>query len=339
MNQSRQFQTWTLHLPGHLLNDPVAQLHDSLAAFDKPSWTVIDVPTHTLLANGNVLVVLASGNLMIYTPSTNLFSKLNSTKTGTRVGFSITRLRDGKVLMLGGLVASWEYRQTLEMLTSEVETVTLDEKLPVPRAYHTATLLYNGKVLICGGENESGEVGIADIYDPESNNFSRTAVPYVHPSSYPWLFEIDDSLIERKGRTCQKQFDSKDPPLLCQYVTWNVTTVFAQDKFRIPFFPNEAPKVVVKTSTEIIKQHRISKNYHILKFEFLGLPWSYFFVFVHHDGHHSTLSMMHGVSWILSNCLTETENKSKSHVGTEKYDNCTSTWTAHKPPMKKHCAN
>jgi hypothetical protein len=40
------------------------------------------------------------------------------------------------------------------------------------RAYHTATLLANGKVLVTGGVNGSGPLSSAELYDPASNSWS-----------------------------------------------------------------------------------------------------------------------------------------------------------------------
>ena len=36
----------------------------------------------------------------------------------------------------------------------------------VPRWKHTATLLENGKILIVGGQNDSGVLNSAEIFDP-----------------------------------------------------------------------------------------------------------------------------------------------------------------------------
>lgn len=47
-------------------------------------------------------------------------------------------------------------------------------KMVLPRAVHTATVLKNGKVLICGGFAGGTYHASAEIYDPSSNSFSVT---------------------------------------------------------------------------------------------------------------------------------------------------------------------
>src|SRR5205823_6573546 len=42
------------------------------------------------------------------------------------------------------------------------------------RASHTATLLQNGRVLVAGGTNTSGDTTTAEIYDPNTGSFSAT---------------------------------------------------------------------------------------------------------------------------------------------------------------------
>ena len=45
-------------------------------------------------------------------------------------------------------------------------------QLNTARRGHTATLLQDGKVLIVGGDNQTGIIGQAEIYDPATKNFT-----------------------------------------------------------------------------------------------------------------------------------------------------------------------
>src|ERR1043165_3704033 len=45
-------------------------------------------------------------------------------------------------------------------------------QLNIERRGHTATLLDDGKVLIVGGDNQSGMISQAEIYDPGTKNFA-----------------------------------------------------------------------------------------------------------------------------------------------------------------------
>ncbi len=51
-------------------------------------------------------------------------------------------------------------------------TTPIDCALNIPRRGHSATLLSNGKILIVGGENQSGFVTEAETYDPATRSFS-----------------------------------------------------------------------------------------------------------------------------------------------------------------------
>jgi hypothetical protein len=46
------------------------------------------------------------------------------------------------------------------------------------RSAHTAALLDNGKVLVAGGENGSGDLDTAEIYDPATGSWTTTGNLY-----------------------------------------------------------------------------------------------------------------------------------------------------------------
>jgi uncharacterized repeat protein (TIGR01451 family)/uncharacterized delta-60 repeat protein len=53
-------------------------------------------------------------------------------------------------------------------------TWTPTGSLGAPRQYHTATLLPDGRVLVVGGENSTGELASAELYDPATGLWSPT---------------------------------------------------------------------------------------------------------------------------------------------------------------------
>jgi Kelch motif len=103
--------------------------------------------------------------------------------TTPRSAHTAALLPNGKVLIAGG------YQQTLpnsilssaELYDPSTGTFTATDKMSIPRAGHTATLLADGRVLISGG---SGDLS-AEIYDPASGAFTATGDMVALP--YSWL--------------------------------------------------------------------------------------------------------------------------------------------------------
>ena len=162
--------------------------------------------TATVLQNGQVLV--AGGFLAgaapaptplaeLYNPVTNTWTAAGSMKN-PRAGHTATLLNNGKVLVVGGVTdatgmttASAElYDPVLNIwtatlasaaaaavpATSGVPAVPAVAALPAARAYHTATLLNDGKVLVAGGLVSDGKTSTADstaeLYDTQNNSFT-----------------------------------------------------------------------------------------------------------------------------------------------------------------------
>jgi hypothetical protein len=142
--------------------------------------------TATLLTTGKVLVAggvdsvnsLASAEL--YDASTGTFSATGSMTTA-RVHHTATLLPTGKVLVVGGFdgISNGTFGNSLpsaELYDPATGTFAATGSMINDRAFHTATLLPSGMVLVAGGYSSSrfGAVGGAELYDPTSGTFSST---------------------------------------------------------------------------------------------------------------------------------------------------------------------
>jgi PKD repeat protein len=160
-------------------------------------WTARSYHTATLLSNGKVLIAggdntygLSSAEL--YDPATGEF-----TPTGNANGPAIFRfmntershhtatlLRNGQVLIAGGIDANNYVIASAELYDPVAETFTFTGDLmrpsilppidtthmpPPPSDGHTANLLYNGQVLIAGGEAFQSQ-----LYDMTTGQFTPT---------------------------------------------------------------------------------------------------------------------------------------------------------------------
>ncbi len=149
--------------------------------------------TATLLNNGMVLIAggrSSTGTYLdtaeIYNPTAGTFTAVPGTMSSPREAHTATLLQDGTVLLAGGGISTTgtlTVTGSADIYDPAGNSITpLTATLSVPRAYHTATLLTNGTVLLAGGGNSSdpsvGEfqaLSSVEIYNPATKTFSFAA--------------------------------------------------------------------------------------------------------------------------------------------------------------------
>jgi len=171
------------------------------------------------LADGKVLLsggwtsgVDSNGLMQIYDPASGSFTLVTSTLKEARRRHTATLLKNGKVLLVGGVQKTssnpmnWKHLDSLEVFDPAPATTTLlAAKMNQERRGHTATLLADGRVLIVGGycggfDCKPVATLLDDLYDPATD----TVTPVPHPGNYPFAPSaalLDDARLLVAGGT------------------------------------------------------------------------------------------------------------------------------------------
>lgn len=142
--------------------------------------------TATLLRDGHVLIAGGRGSsgtlasVELYDPATGTFSVTGSMST-PRVGHTATLLPDGRVLVAGGQSSQGVSSEQLpdsnlasaELYDPKTGTFSPTRPMGTEHAYHTASLLPDGRVLIAGGIGP-GALNTAELFDPATGRFTPT---------------------------------------------------------------------------------------------------------------------------------------------------------------------
>lgn len=135
--------------------------------------------TATLLNNGTVLVAGGlNATAEVYDPATGAFTQVGN-MVAERGAHTASLLGDGRVLIAGGNQEGPDAFQIYPVATAEIydpttQTFTSVGDIPYKAAWHTASVLLDGRVLVAGGYGSScpdPQDGTA-IFDPASNSFS-----------------------------------------------------------------------------------------------------------------------------------------------------------------------
>jgi len=88
-----------------------------------------------------------------------------------RSGHSATLLRDGKVLIAGGMRRNQDFYRSAELYDPATGKFQPTGEMSAARVGHAAVLLQSGKVLIAGGWVGRGCTDSAELYDPSTGKF------------------------------------------------------------------------------------------------------------------------------------------------------------------------
>jgi hypothetical protein len=213
-----------------VLNDDTGEMYDPAA----DTWTSIPGPltprgyfSATLLADGRVLILggiddsdNSLGSAELYDPTTGQWAQTGSlprgaihasVQSGTRWGHTATLLGDGRVLMAGGFDDDWTMNGVPEAYLYDPATGLWMQagRLTDPRAWHTANLLPDGRVIVAGGEwhycPDNGDwcrehtLGTTEVYDPATRAWSPGPPLGVARSSHTSTLLADGSLFAVGG--------------------------------------------------------------------------------------------------------------------------------------------
>ena len=118
----------------------------------------------------------------------------------TITGQSATLLPDGSWLLLGGEINGKAVNTAIIENSTTGKQTNLSAALTVPRAWHTATLLPDGKVFIFGGVDAHGKlVSQAEYFDPTNRIFTLASPTGLTPRSHHTANVLTDGSVMLAG--------------------------------------------------------------------------------------------------------------------------------------------
>jgi hypothetical protein len=160
-----------------------AEIYDPKTGTFSATGSLVGARSHhtaTMLADGRVLITGGasgtSGNSKASLDSAELYDPNKGTFTwagrmaNARTFHTATRLADGRVLIAGGDPAGWLYAgpflTSAEVYNPKTGVFSAAGPMADRRAYHTATVLADDRVLVAGGDDPPTALDSAEIYGP-----------------------------------------------------------------------------------------------------------------------------------------------------------------------------
>ena len=194
LNQLRYDHTATLLANGKVLFAGGRDSNGSMKSVElydpaTDTWTQtsdMNVPradhTATLLRNGKVLVAggINSGTILdsaeVYDPVTGSWAATANAMGNRRADHTSTLLADGRVLIAGGWqnVGGVNILRGCELYNPATNQWVSTGTLTSQRRFHSATLLFDGRVLVAGGE-PTASLRTSELYNPTTGQWSAVA--------------------------------------------------------------------------------------------------------------------------------------------------------------------
>ena len=127
-----------------------------------------------------------------------------------RFNHSLTVMEDGRVLEAGGEGPASSFAvggvggaplDSVEIYDPATDEWKEGPTLPGARYWHTATLLNDGRVLVVGGAESSGNTGDCEIYDPNTSSWSQTGALNIPRAQHAAVLLRDGRVLVAGGLT------------------------------------------------------------------------------------------------------------------------------------------
>ncbi|MFN7975772.1 MAG: kelch repeat-containing protein [Acidobacteriota bacterium] len=180
MNTSRAYHTLTALPGGKVLavgGHPVVDRDKTAEVLDVAgnAWTYTAPALYqhsqhaaVALADGRVLVAggqVSPRSVEIYDAAANRWLPAGSLGAG-RYDFTLTRLKDDRVLAVGGWDTTTGAVGQVEVFDASTNSWSATAPLVTPRELHCASLLPDGRVIVAGGFTSNAILKAVEIYDP-----------------------------------------------------------------------------------------------------------------------------------------------------------------------------